>query len=197
MKKIICITGLDGTGKSTVVHALHKIHPQAYVVSVWDILNHHPGLLFSSKKDVDTYLCNLTPDARLLFLAHALKYGIDKALESESDLVILNAYYYKYFASELALGASAELVRSLEKTFPEPNTVIKLELDVETAAKRKKTFSRYECGTKTADEINFINFQKQVSQYWSNFKGSAFSTVNASASAEEIIKRVLQLGQLT
>jgi len=196
MKKIICITGLDGTGKSTVVDALHKIHPQAYVVSVWDILTRHPGLLFSSKKIVDTYLCNLTPDSRLLFLAHALKYGIDKALESESDLIILNAYYYKYFASELALGASAELVHSLEKTFPEPNIIIKLEVDVETAAERKKTFSRYECGTKTADEINFISFQKQASQYWNNFKGSPFSTLNASASVEEIIKHVLQLSQL-
>ncbi|MCH2218580.1 MAG: ATP-binding protein [Flavobacteriales bacterium] len=57
--KILCITGCDGTGKSTIIENLAKEIPNAYVAHIWDALQDSSGKLFSSKEAVDDYSCGL------------------------------------------------------------------------------------------------------------------------------------------
>ena len=190
--QLICITGADGTGKSTLVHALAEKFPQAYVANIWDLLEEHHDLLFRSKRDIDQYLCALTPDARLLFLAHALKYSADKALRSGATTIFFNAYYYKYFATELALGASASLVKNLEAEFPRPHKVVRLLLDPKAAASRKQHFSRYECGAVAIPSAEtFIRFQQQAAVAWKTFDTSGWKEVDASLSPELVLAHTL------
>lgn len=191
MRKIICITGPDGSGKSTLIQSLLKEH-NYYVASIWDgMKDNENAVLFNSKLHVDTYLCNLQPDARLLFLAHAMKISIDKALESNQDIII-DSYFYKYFASELTLGASQKLVNSLIELFVEPNITFYLDIDSNTTKKRKIKYSRYECGlAKIATTEAFYEFQQKVEKHWNTFIKSNWIKINAKENEEVVLKNVL------
>lgn len=164
MAKLITITGKDGTGKSTQIQLLKEQMPQAWVSEIWDLLGSEANqLMLGTKKDVDSFLCNLTPDSRFLFLMHALRFSVDKALQSGAPVVLLNAYYYKYAATELVLGANEVLVNQIINSFPKPDIVFELVLDDAIAAQRKMQFSRYECGlAPKATAEAFVRFSQKV-----------------------------------
>lgn len=193
-QQIICVTGIDGSGKSTVVKALSEYYPSVYVAEIWDLLRvPDSGLQFGSKNDIDNFLCTLTPDSRLLFLMHALKYTTDKALESNANLLIFNAYYYKYIATELALGADYDLARTLMDFFPLPNVIFQLNLEIETAAQRKQTFSRYECGlVENPTETDFILHQQKAQRYWKIFLKKNWYKIDATQKTETILNTIIE-----
>lgn len=185
---------MDGTGKTTLINSLSNYFGNVHVSKIWDLLQTKEQFLpFRSKKEVDTFLCALTPDSRLFFLAHALKYSIDKALQSESKCIIVDGYYFKYFASEITLGAQSKLVDSLIESFPKPDLVIELSLEIEKAALRKEKFSRYECGLQEANVENFVRFQTQAQAFWSGFERTNWHTINSQLSVDEVFNRSLSL----
>lgn len=193
-KRLICITGMDGTGKSTLVHALAERLAPCAISGIWDLVEEKTNLLFSSKRDVDNYLCTLTPDSRLLFLGHALKYSIDKALSDPSPVVLINAYVYKYFAVEMALGANMQLTHALVNLFPTPDLVIRLTLSPQEAAKRKGKFSRYETGlSENPSAEQFIAFQQQAAIAWNTFDQQNWRVLDAAASPAMLVEQALQL----
>lgn len=191
MKQLICITGMDGSGKSTLLRSLKKTYTNAYFAGIWDLLNEpEKQFLFNSKKDIDNFLCELTPDSRLLFLAHALRYSIDKALMSEAELIFIDSYYYKYFAGEMALGANENLIESLIDSFPEPDLLIELYFTVNEAALRKQHFSRYECGTSKETSIKtFTEFQLKAEVFWNMFPHEKREKINARLMPEDVLKQ--------
>lgn len=192
MPKLICITGLDGAGKSTLVERLSTQFSSVAVSNIWDIMDGSIETVpFKSKADIDTYLCELTADSRLLFLAHALQFSIDKALQSEKEIILLNGYYYKYFATEMALGANVGLVEHLIKSFPTPDLVIKLELDVESSLKRKERLSKYECGAQPTSNSNFLNFQALVSEKWESFNQLNWKFISSAQSKQDVFDQAI------
>ena len=190
---IICVTGPDGSGKSTLVGNLVSEIPNSKEITIWDALYNKEVALFSNKKDVDAYLCMLSPGARTLFLAHALKYAIDKALESGANIIFLNAYYYKYFASEVSLGADSTLIEMLASKFPIPDKTIFLSLSPEISASRKTHLSRYECGCKEATIENFIDFQKKANLVFEAYIQPDWFIMNAEDSPEVLKEKALQI----
>ena len=148
--------------------------------------------LFQSKRDVDAYLCALTPNARLLFLAHALQFALETARAEAAPVVLFNSYYYKYFATERALGADAALARDLAAAFPSPDLVLELRLPLETAAGRKKALSRYECGlAERPDDAAFRTFQTKAAHFWQEFDRSAWVQLDAQLSPETLAQKAL------
>lgn len=195
MAELICITGIDGTGKSTLIKQLSKNLKSVAVASIWDIMDGGVSSFpFKSKKEIDNYLCELSPDSRLLFFSHALKYSIDIALKSKKKYILLNAYYYKYFATETALGANKKLIKLLITIFPFPQKVILLNLSIENAAKRKTHYSRYECGLARIPTKNkFLIFQKKTSDFWNALDKSGWHILDASLSPKELYKKSLEI----
>jgi len=182
MKKLICITGPDGSGKTTVIDELRKIFAPSDHAHIWKLLGMTSGLPFRSKEDIDSFLCQLSPDSRLLFLAHAFKFAIDSCMGSANEYVFINGYYYKYFASELVLGASRELAADLMKIFPEPDITFFLDYPMKATAERKITFSRYECGLSDKPGINsFIEFQERCLAEWAGFRQPGWIWISPGA----------------
>ncbi len=195
MKKIICITGIDGIGKSTLISHLSVRLNSCYIANIWDLLNSDiQSLPFKSKKEIDSFLCGLSPDSRFLFLAHALKYSIDKAILSEKEIILADSYFYKYAATELALGAHPNLVKDVEEIFPVPDLVIKLCLSPDKIVLRKKFFSRYECGLSvSADKVSFVSFQKNVIKEWENFNFKNLYRLDASKTVNALVNEAFNI----
>jgi dTMP kinase len=193
-KRLVCITGMDGSGKSTLIQGVKEFLAPVYMVTIWDLLNDPvKGLPFKSKEEVDNFLCGLTSGSRLFFLAHAMKYAIDKALESEKTTILIDSYYYKYFASERVLGADDKLIKTLEPAFPQPDIVIELILPLNEVLNRKKLFSRYECGlSDNPGSESFIDFQKKVMKAWDIYDIHAWKKVNASGNAALVLQETLK-----
>lgn len=195
MSKLIVITGADGTGKTTLIKRLATEFESCYCASVWDLLRQSNNTLpFKSKSDIDLFLCALTPNSRLLFLAHALRFSIDKALQSDAETILMDSYYYKYFASELALGADLVLLKALIQSFPEPDLLIELQLPLHEILKRKESYSRYECGLAPEGNIvGFESFQEKVSAQWRTFEFKHHYKINASQSIEQVSDEVMDI----
>lgn len=189
-RKMIVITGADGSGKSTLVDALMASGLEAEVVSIWDAMDKN---LFKSKEDIDNYLCELAPNARLLFLTHALVQSMESALKASDKTLIFNGYCYKYFGSEMALGASTDLVDQLQLLFQNPDLVIKLDIEDDLAFSRKQKLSRYECGVQLPSEVNFKSFQKLAVQKWAYFDQSDWETIDGALTKEEVLIKSLEL----
>ena len=188
-QKMIVVTGTDGSGKSTLIDSIIHAGIDAHVISIWDAMDEN---LFPSKKDVDQYLCKLTSKARLFFLAHALHHAMEKAQLSNKTL-LFNGYYYKYFASELALGAEPDLISHLMTLFPNPDLVIYLEVDIDTAFQRKVILSRYECGLQAPSESSFREFQRMATKSWAHFDQSNWIVLDGLQSKEEILTQSINI----
>lgn len=195
MAKLICITGQDGVGKNTLIDLLSLHLDSVCSVNIWDGLEASPSL-FSTKQSVDAYLCSLNSGARLLFLAHALTFALEKALALKKEWILLNAYYYKYFATEAALGTDINGIKALTTFFPTPQKVLFLDLSVEMAATRKTNFSHYECGmSPTAKKEDFIEFQQKVSTFWNIFDQKKWAKLDASITPNELCVEALKIIQ--
>lgn len=190
MSKIIVITGMDGCGKSTIIEQLQSETPNAVVVDIWQAMTNH-NELFDKKRAVDAYICSLTPFSRTLFLAHALMESINKALETKAAIIFVNAYYFKYFASEIALGTNVNELLKLIQLFPKADFTIKLTASLEEIVQRKKSFSRYECGgVLNPNEKAFIAFQTRCSDQWAFFENEIDCHINNSASIDSVLQEV-------
>ncbi len=164
-KRLICIAGGDGSGKTTQIARLsaalqaqgHAIAP----VTIWDAFldtSVASKLPFRSA-DIYGYLKLLSPVSRAHFLFHALHLALELAGRRDADTVLLNAYWYKYFATEVAHGGEPSVLRQLAAGFPEPDLTFYLTISPPDALARKRQRSDYESGYGDADE--FLAFQER------------------------------------
>ncbi|KAA0024862.1 dTMP kinase [Antrihabitans cavernicola] len=160
--RAICIAGGDGSGKSTQVAALATAFVEQgltpAVVTIWDVFDDpvmSAKLPYENAADVFAYLKVLSPRSRSHFLFHALHAALDLAEAKSPDVLLLNAYWYKYFATEVAHGGDPAVLRSLAAGFPEPDLTFFLKISAETTLTRKDQPSDYETGYG-----DFLEFQR-------------------------------------
>lgn len=164
-----CVTGADGAGKTTQIqHLAERLERGAgkkvAVVTVWDLLldpKTQDLVAFEEPQEVDRYLGVLGSTSRALFMFHCLYQAVDMARRKEPDVILLNSYWYKYYATEIAHGGDATDLRRITSVFPQPECTFYLRLSPEAAAERKAVLSGYESGfadprTKEA----FLAFQR-------------------------------------
>lgn len=158
---IICVSGADGCGKSTLLENLAKAVPGASVVSIWDLMRDPRARpLYATKEQIQTFLGALEEESRALFMLSYLRAAMDRA---GHGVVLVDAYWYKYLANELAMGADPARLLPLTALFEKPSLTLHLELDPATAAARKQgVFSAYECGLQSPSVEHFVEFQSRT-----------------------------------
>lgn len=188
MTRLICVTGPDGSGKSTQVELLtralatrgHSVLP----CGIWDLFEQGGEVRpFESKQDIDRYLGALDGTSRAFFLFHAMYGALDRALRERPDVVLLNAYWYKYFATEIAHGTAQERLLPLVSVFPRPERTFYLKLDPRTALGRKKRLSGYETGFRGAE--GFLPFQAKAHRALESL-ADEWRVIDGRGSIEEI-----------
>lgn len=167
----VCITGTDGAGKSSLIESLLEDATvfegkKVKEVSIWDLF-HLPKeqqyLSIASKQAVDLYLKSLAPQSRTFFLLHCMAQALEIARRESVDIGLINAYWYKYLATEIAYDGNIDYRMSLVASFPTPAYVFSLNISVETASQRKTHYSAFESGFPSMVDIaSFANFQYKV-----------------------------------
>ncbi|MBI4508016.1 MAG: hypothetical protein HY698_00170 [Deltaproteobacteria bacterium] len=168
--KLICVTGPDGAGKTTqigrIAKGLEKQGKQKVIpVTVWDLLIDPASkgrVPFRSPREVDLYLQILGSTPRALFLYHCFYQALEMARGRNPSALLVNAYWYKYFATEVAHGGDTSLLLRLAEIFPEPAITFYLRVTPEEAFRRKASLSGYETGfSSNKSEEAFVAFQRR------------------------------------
>lgn len=167
---LLCVTGLDGAGKSTLIRAVRaelarRAAAGVATVSVWDTVA-RAGLLRpggDGAPALDAYLTRLDPTSGLLLVLHGLHAALARAQAAGAALQLVDGYWYKYGAMAIAGGARRADVLRLGRLFPAPRWLFHLQVDPTVAARRKRTLSGYETGFAAArTPAAFVAFQRRT-----------------------------------
>lgn len=166
--RLICVTGADGAGKSTVIAAvaarLRRRGPERVAtVTIWDVLHDRATVALPSRRAIEAYLAGLRPTSRVLFILHCWYEALARARAAGASVHLLDAYWYKSCAVEVAHGADLAEIAPLARVFPKPAAIFYLRLDPRVAARRKARISPYEAGFGApATAARFVVFQRRA-----------------------------------
>ena len=171
LPKLICVTGPDGSGKTTQIAKLaERLERQAKLrvapVTIWDLLLDPASkdrVAFRETAQVDLYLEVLHPTSRILFLYHCFYQALELAKTRKPDVCLINAYWYKYYATEVAHGGNSKTLLRLAEIFPEPDVTFYLTVEPHEAFRRKAVLSGYETGfADPRSKQAFVDFQRRA-----------------------------------
>jgi dTMP kinase len=196
---MVAVYGNDGAGKSTLVRAikaqLATEGVSCEVFDKWDILSADlsPQTQFI-KPDIDALrvaISRMEGVSRTLFLFWSIAVTLR---ESSADVVLLDGYWFKHGAAEIALGADRRLVEALGSALPMPDVAIHLDVDPMVAAERKQLrFTPYECGCVEPCSLDlFIGHQGRVRAALRSIKvGRSAVLIDAGLPAAEVLSRAM------
>lgn len=194
--KLICITGLDGSGKSTQVKLLADKLSNSRIVSVWDLIvrpEYQEWSIYKTPTNVEKYVMNLSPTSRSLFVFHSFNEAYERALKSDAEYLIFDSYWYKYWAIEQAMGSSKQLGDFLKTQYKEPDFIFYLDLPFKHLPNRKPTISNYESGNKDKIDINnFIEIQKSAKEIIESFLPKKTIWIDAELDVSKIEKFIFK-----
>jgi thymidylate kinase len=196
-RRAIAITGPDGAGKSTVCERVVR-QLRGVEVSVWDFLER--GVPFRSKAETLAHVARLDGVERMLTIIELLRASMRLADDKPGDVLVLNGYWYKYAASELAYGVPAAAVAEAVADFPEPTCTFFLELAPEEAWRRKGKGSSYERGLMRGTHrpgsldpgAQFVDFQRKIRPHWDELerRHGPWTHISSTPSVEHVLARI-------
>jgi dTMP kinase len=167
-------------------------------VSVWDFLEE--GAPFGSKAETLAHVATLEGIDRMRTIFALFRRSLELRLGQDGPLFILNGYWYKYAASELAYGVSAAAIAAAVADFPAPCSTFFLDLSPEEAWFRKGSGSTYERGLmrggpaqENADAgRQFVDFQRRIRPHWEALQRQhgPWTRISAAPSPERVLATI-------
>jgi dTMP kinase len=147
--KIITIIGADASGKDTQVELIknhyEKLNKKVQVITIW-----HSMADFTVVKDkkllqeiVETFLLKYEAHARTFFLMACLKNSMEK-ITIDNDIVLLNGFFHKFWATEMSYGVESEMWEKNICTFINVDKSFYLKTPVDVCLDRKTDWTKYE-----------------------------------------------------
>jgi len=126
--------------------------------------------------------------ARPLFVFWMVSATMPRDLSDPSSIYLLDGYWMKYLAAEMAYGCDPEWLKDVVRCFPPADLVLWLDVEPEEALRRKKRLSPYECGRdQTAASHAFLGHQRLVRGHLRDLAESMkWQRVSAMAPPQEV-----------
>jgi dTMP kinase len=171
---IAAIVGADGAGKSTVSQAVRgALGERARVVDRWDIVGNpeYPVADFikENSRQVRNRSVRMAPHSRFLFLvwtsiSSVVDWKAPGASQTPDSVTILDGYWMKHAASEIAYGLDQAWVEQVVAGLPGVDAAVYLRSDPETAWSRMGSRAvPYECGLDlTCAKPSFLRHQQKI-----------------------------------
>lgn len=215
--EIINLIGADACGKDTQIALMKKYFEEqkkvVQVISIWDSLIDFSSYLDknSLQKIVDVFLLKFEPHARSFFLLSCLKNSFAK-IRYNSDVVILNGFYHKYWASELSYGLDNDLWKNNMSYFSQISTssplhkniqqqkYIYLETNLDICKSRRNQWSKYEQGLAPSLNQQVKDLQTFQTELHKNLqmlvkdleKIESVAQINGNQSQENVFQDILK-----
>lgn len=169
---IINIIGCDGCGKSTQVSSLldwySRNNISASAVSKRDVFNwkDDPNVAFlgsSYQRFAYELLPAMDPNVRAMMLTY-INYAVaSKIQEMHCEVFLLDGFWHKHFATEVAQGTDPTWMKNLSAQLVEPDLTILIDLDPIEIAERGHEPTPYEAGCDFDKSIeNFVSHQRKM-----------------------------------
>jgi dTMP kinase len=197
---LVAVVGADGAGKTTASMRLVKElsaagYPARYL-DRWDIVGNpaYPSasFLMHDVPQIRTCVAAMPLPARLLFLlwTMSLVLSADQEQHRVAGIRVMDAYWMKHVASEVAYGLSADWSLAVAAALPTPDLVLHLRLTPELAWSRKQSnLVPYECGMDpSCSRQGFLAHQGRIAHLldeWSERFG--WMCIDASAPLESVV----------
>lgn len=188
---VVAVVGTDGAGKSTLTALLQRRLTAAGVaarrVDRWDIVDnpHYPtgACLAPEVRRARSCAARMSGTPRLLFLLWATALALtDRDGGLPGEVVLLDGYWMKHAASEIAYGADPAWVEAVAAGLPPADLVVYLRLDPHEAWRRKDGRPLpYECGMDmTCARGSFLSHQGAIQRVLDGWaRRSGWLTVDA------------------
>ena len=199
---IVAICGNDGAGKSKNIAGL-----KAYLlarslpfdsVDKWDILDSrmHSTCSFISTQlnPLRVQISEMPSPARMLFLMWSISITADRIRHASNKVILLDGYWMKHAAAEIAMGGSSAAIRTVAGLLPVPDITIFLDIDPLVALERKRgDLTPYECACDPSlSENSFLRHQGSVAEIlnrWSDEFG--WRRIDASQPPEIVLRNTI------
>jgi dTMP kinase len=170
---IVALAGTDGVGKTTIlrrfIDALLEKGHSARAVGRWDIVDNpaYPATRFikSDIQDLRDCVAAMPPIPRLMFLLWAMHMALEPHLaDRERSIIVVDGYWMKHAASEIAYGVDEDRVASLTKGMPPADLTFLLDASPDQLYERKiGDLVPYECAMDPlCSRESFITHQTKI-----------------------------------
>lgn len=201
---LIAVVGSDGAGKSTVAAALvaelRRRGTPATVLDRWDILsnpNDYPTALFlrAESREIREGLIAMPQTPRFLFLMWTISLAVTRANSDPSHVFVVDGYWMKHAASEIAYGLDATWTESIAAGLRRPDRVFYLRLDPAVAWSRKQggQVVPYECGMDASCSYSsFLSHQGKIAAQLDRWSArDNWTTLDAGRTSPEVTADLL------
>jgi dTMP kinase len=213
---IVAVDGPDGAGKSTHVAMLHEwMREQGIpceVVGKWDVFDPdlHPEARFLrgvELSELRVCVAEMPTPARSLFVRWLYAEAAARAARLAGEhVVVLDGFWMKHAAAEVAYGADPELIDALVSSLGEVDAVLYLDVTPEEALRRKQgSLTPYECGLDgDRDPARFLAVQTAIRERllgWAERDGwlcvTARSVEDVQREIRELVRGLLAKERVT
>ncbi|NHR06957.1 hypothetical protein HA052_17350 [Chromobacterium haemolyticum] len=170
---LINILGGDGCGKTTQIRLLEAWVRNEFGISARSLAKrdifdkeHFPECDFfgcNYEQLAHHFLPKMRDECRALWLIYMNAVLIKGQPAQAEEIVFLDGYWQKHFATEAALGVSRQWLKNVCLFFPEPELTILFDLDPRVIVARGHLHHPYESGCDYAcSDASFIRHQDKV-----------------------------------